>query len=307
MRGESPGTGETIAVILVGVLATAVLIGAGAQDGASPTFPLRTSRVELVELPGPVGTLADALDGEVCWVRGSVVNVRSRASTRGDVRGKVHDGDLLRCLEADDGWHRIEKRQGLAGALQVQGYIRDDLLLWVNPTVDQAVQAALATEDRSGSAAAFPNWMQALHLGQDSTEAWWLVTDAWLATQVVSVQTRAPGQGQGRGQKRLRGYVPCSGDQPTTDALFSMSSQLTTSTTPTFFVVAPKQSKWIRLDLSGRQSRWVGGTYVVDDPASGVCGTRMLVTGAGQGSLDPSLSLRLRDRATLDRLVVVER
>jgi hypothetical protein len=308
VRGDAPATGDVVGMIVLGVIGTALLIGTGVSEGGAPSFPLKTSRVGMTSIPEPTGTLDPVLEGEVCWVDGSVVNVRTGPSTGVGVSGKVHDGDVLRCFEPEKGWHRIEKRAGLFGQLQVSGYIRDDLLDWESARLDDAVRGALATEDRSGPAAAYPSWQQALELGQDSTEAWWSVTDAWLAMKVGGVQSRGQGQGQGRGQSRLRAVMPCRAGRPTPEALYSMARELTTDSAPTFFVIAPSKSRWLRVDLGRLKNHdWVGGVFEVDEPGDESCGTKMVITGRGTEPLTPALFARMRDRAVLDRLVVVER
>ena len=291
MYGNSPDRSNTAWVAALGVACAVgcVVAGFAAPPDHGALRPLRFKQIQVDPLEMPEPTLQPmTFDGEPCWSRGRVVNVRAGPSTRKKKVTSVTNGTPLRCVDKEKRWYqvRLENRQ--------EGWIRGDLLIHEQPKSYRSKAKDARSQVQSGHhRAALGTWSDATAIGQETSEAYQAFATALASAALERANSHAAGQPLTRHASRrnpIAAVLPCESKHPTEESVYTLYRALEVKgpkdPRPTFLVTSPeRKGAWAALHLQGSDIHGRGGRLEVSEGPAG-CEIRMVLTLSWQESLD---------------------
>ena len=182
MYGQAPPHDQNVLTVTAGLGLAAALVIAGLVGIRMPQLPKRVKSLDLQPIPDPTMVWTPHA-GEPCWINGSTVNVRKGPSTRTGIVAKKHDGNPVRCMDPQKGWHAI----AWTGTVPA-GYVRDDLLDMSLPRSYKKNEKEAASHEKKGDFhAAMNSWLNAARIGQQESDAFGVVPDAFFRAMLGRV------------------------------------------------------------------------------------------------------------------------
>ncbi len=153
------------------------------RRGGGEGFAFRFASAK--EIPEPPA--AESLPGSACWLAEDIqlANIRSRASSKGQIVGTTGEHTAIRCLDEAveaptrrgghllmtparfDGWTEVLALSG------VRGHLYGELLRSSPPVkIRELTQRAIRLQDAGEHGEAFLAWLQSAQLGQEHSLAW---------------------------------------------------------------------------------------------------------------------------------------